>query len=217
MIFVKNYGEPPICEKEILRYAGCKNESDLPAGLLKECLIEAGGVLKYRVCYSVFDLSVNGENCDFGAFSVTSRYLAKNLCDCEKAVVVAATVGVGVDRLISKYGAVSPARAVIFDAIGTERIEALLDAFCADIGDETGLSVKPRLSPGYGDIDLSYQKDLFSVLDCQRKIGLTLNSSMLMSPSKSVTAIAGLAADYTKKPDENKCAGCTKTNCAYKR
>ena len=39
---------------------------------------------------------------------------------------------------------------------------------------------------------LRYQKDIFSVLDCQRKIGLTLNDSMLMSPTKSVTAIIGI-------------------------
>ena len=30
------------------------------------------------------------------------------------------------------------------------------------------------------------------MLDCPRKIGLTLNDSLLMSPTKSVTAIVGL-------------------------
>ena len=51
------------------------------------------------------------------------------------------------------------------------------------------------------------QKDIFKVLDCERKIGLTLNESLLMSPSKSVTAIVGIAAK-PKKCKANKCDAC---------
>ena len=50
---------------------------------------------------------------------------------------------------------------------------------------------KNRFSPGYGDFDIVYQKDIFAILDCPKRIGLTLNSSLMMSPSKSVTAIIG--------------------------
>jgi cobalamin-dependent methionine synthase I len=54
------------------------------------------------------------------------------------------------------------------------------------------MALRPRFSPGYGDLPLELQTNLFKVLDCQHFIGLTLNDSMLMSPSKSVTAIVGL-------------------------
>ena len=76
-------------------------------------------------------------------------------------------------------------------AIGAERIEALCDCFEADVRGEYG-SIRSRFSPGYGDLSLDFQNDLFRVLDCQRTIGLVLNESMLMSPSKSVTAIIGV-------------------------
>ena len=73
----------------------------------------------------------------------------------------------------------------------------------------------PRFSPGYGDLPLSLQRDIFRVLDCPRKIGLTLNESLLMSPSKSVTAIVGLG-----HPRESSCSGgcnqCSKTDCIYR-
>ena len=36
------------------------------------------------------------------------------------------------------------------------------------------------------------QKDIFKILDCSKKIGLTLTDSLLMSPTKSVTAIVGI-------------------------
>ena len=55
-----------------------------------------------------------------------------------------------------------------------------------------GKSLRTRVSPGYGDISLTMQKDIFAILDCERKIGITLNEDLLMSPSKSVTAIAGI-------------------------
>jgi cobalamin-dependent methionine synthase I len=36
------------------------------------------------------------------------------------------------------------------------------------------------------------QKDIFAALDCPRRIGLTLGEGMLMSPTKSVTALIGV-------------------------
>ncbi|NLB15389.1 MAG: Vitamin B12 dependent methionine synthase activation subunit, partial [Clostridiales bacterium] len=132
---------------------------------------------------------------NFGAFSVQSADLAKNLYGCESVLLFAATVGVGIDRLISKYSRISPARSVIIDALGAERIEALCDALCEDFALENKAKLKPRFSPGYDDLPLEAQKDVFAVLDCPRKIGLSLNDSLLMSPTKSVTAFAGIVRE----------------------
>ena len=59
---------------------------------------------------------------------------------------------------------------------------------------EKGVLLKPRFSAGYGDLPLTVQREIFSQLNPDRKIGLTLNESLLMSPSKSVTAFAGIEA-----------------------
>ncbi|MBO4343323.1 MAG: Vitamin B12 dependent methionine synthase activation subunit [Clostridia bacterium] len=192
MVFTKFYENPPVDRKEVLRYAGCRDEEAVFGKLLDECIAEAEEGLSLKVCYSVFDVKIRAELCDFGAFSVKSKDLAENLKDCKRAVVFAATAGVGIDRLIAKYGSLAPSKAVMLQALGAERIEALCDAFCGDIKKEMNCETKPRFSPGYGDLDLSSQKDIFSVLNCEKHIGLTLNDSMLMSPSKSVTAIMGI-------------------------
>ena len=76
------------------------------------------------------------------------------------------------------------------------------------------MQLRPRFSPGYGDLPLELQKDVFRVLDCPRKIGLSLNESLLMSPSKSVTAIIGIGKGDVEA--ENKCSACEKTDCAYR-
>ena len=49
---------------------------------------------------------------------------------------LSATVGIGIDRIIAKYGALSPSKALIFQAIGAERIESLCDTLQRDIASE---------------------------------------------------------------------------------
>lgn len=215
VILSKTYIEPPFCEKEILRYAGCRGEREEISVLLKECIDEVKDKLAYKVCYRELSIKTVGDTCDFEVFSVHSEKLARNLKGCEKVILFAATVGVEIDRLIGKYGRLSPTKALLFQAIGAERIEALCDAFCADIKKEYNTGLEPRFSPGYGDLPLSAQKNIFAVLDPERRIGLTLNSSLLMSPSKSVTAIVGLT-NKQEKTITNKCAFCDNKDCAFR-
>ncbi|MCR5353598.1 MAG: Vitamin B12 dependent methionine synthase activation subunit [Clostridiales bacterium] len=191
-VYTKTYDLGEINKKEVMRYAGSGENAAFPDEILDECIGKAKNALSCKVCYAVFDVKICENNLDFGAFSVKSKNLAKNLKNCEKAVIFAATLGVGIDRLIAKYSAVSPSTALIFQALGAERVEALCDAFCEDIKKEFGAETRPRFSPGYGDFDIFCQKDIFAVLNCEKHIGLTLNDSMLMSPSKSVTAVVGI-------------------------
>ena len=117
---------------------------------------------------------------------------------CGGVLVFGATVGAEMDRLILKYSHLEPSKALIMQALGAERIESLCDAFCRETAQELtrqGKTLLPRVSPGYGDIPLTMQKELFALLDCPRKIGLTLSNQLIMSPSKSVTALAGIKYD----------------------
>ncbi len=191
-IITKTYKEPPICEKEILRYAGCKCADVETLSLLRACIDEARDELSYNVCYRELPVSADGSACDFGCFSAKSKNLAKNLKGCKSVIVFSATVGVGIDRLIAKYTRLSPAKALMLQAIGSERVEALCNAFCEDIKKERNAVLHPRFSPGYGDLPLSVQKDIFCVLECSKRIALSLNDSLLMSPTKSVTAFIGI-------------------------
>ena len=97
-----------------------------------------------------------------------------------------------IDRLILKNTVVSPTKSVIFDAVGSEQIEALCDTFCEYIKEEKNAEITPRFSAGYGDLPLLFQREIFKILGCEKNIGLTLNSSLIMSPNKSVTAIFGI-------------------------
>lgn len=214
VIFVKTYEEPIFCEREILRYAGCKKADVGMEALLKECIEEAREKLTYKVCYIELPVIIEEHTCDFDVFRVQSEKLTRYLRGCDRAVVFAATVGVEMDRLIAKYSRLSPSKALFFQALGAERIEALCDRFCEDMATQFGQKALSRFSPGYGDLPLSCQKDIFSVLDCERKIGLTLNDSLLMSPTKSVTAFVSTGGD--DGPHIHKCSACDMKNCAFR-
>ena len=192
LILIKNYKEPPVCNKEILRYADVKSPNNEILNILNECLNDVRDRLTYKVCYIKIPLSVNGKNCDFGIFKVNSENLAINLKDADEVIIFAATVGIEIDRLITKYSYISPVKAVMIQAIGTERIEALCNAFCKDMAENFYGVLSPRFSAGYGDLPLETQKEIFTILNCEKHIGLTLNESLIMSPTKSVTAFVGI-------------------------
>lgn len=214
VVLSKSYKEQLFCEKEILRYADCKEADSETMKLLQSCINEVKGKLTFKVCYRMLPAKITGSVCDFGLFSMNSKNLAVNLKGCEHIIVFAATIGVGIDRLIAKYGRISPSKALMFQAIGADQIEALCDTFCTDIEKEYDIATKPRFSPGYGDLQLAAQSDIFAVLDCEKRIGLTLNDSLIMSPSKSVTAIVGLGGE--ERQINNKCNACNMKDCTFR-
>ena len=182
----------PVDKREVLRYAGVRGTADEKTEeLFNECFSLVDGKFKYALCYKRFFVVQNEDSYDLGFASVNSALVKKRLEGCSEIVLFAATVGIETDRLIWRYSSISPARAHMIQSIGAERIEALCDTF-EDILKADGVDICPRFSAGYGDLPIELQKDIFKALDCPKNIGLTLNESLLMSPTKSVTAIIGI-------------------------
>jgi hypothetical protein len=194
-VFTEIYPAPAWNRREILRYASCGGADERTLSLMEECLAEIEPQLSYRVCFARFPVKREGDGIDLGFARVRSRGLAKNLDACDEIVLFAATVGLAPDRLTARFAGVSPAKALFFDAIGAERIEALCDAFCASLREkeaERGGFTRPRFSPGYGDLPLGLQREIFRALLPERHIGAALRESLIVSPAKTVTAIVGI-------------------------
>lgn len=194
-VYSLSFKEPSINKKEIMRYMSSQGGGDEILGLVDECLTEVREMLQYKVCYAILTAETDSNIISLSCGQITSRNLAKNLSGCDKAIIFAATIGIGIDRLISKYSRLSPAKALCLQAIGAERVEALCNDFCEKMESEfqgKGEKLRPRFSPGYGDLPLETQKMIFSLLDCPKRIGVTLGDTLLMSPSKSVTAFIGI-------------------------
>ncbi|MBE7065825.1 MAG: Vitamin B12 dependent methionine synthase activation subunit [Ruminococcaceae bacterium] len=197
VVYVKKYHGVEIERREIKRYMCAGGAGEDIDCIIDECLkeTEKSGVFNYTVCYRLYNCTAREKICNFGFSEIASSDLSKNLSNCEKALVFAATCGIGIDRLVSKYNRISPVKALCMQAIGTEHAEKLCDKFEDDIKKElaeNGYITKPRFSPGYGDLPIELQTDIFRELQCTAKAGITLNENLLMTPTKSVTAIIGI-------------------------
>lgn len=181
--------------REILRYAGDRGAGSELLPSVHQLLSELPGILTPKVCYTEYPLKITGENVDLGFACVSSRLLATHLSGCSSVIAFAATVGARLDRKIMRLGVESPVKQLVMQAIGTERVECLCDTFCLDMKNEysqKGKKLTSRFSPGYSDLPLSLQKDMLGALNSSKTVGVTLNESLLMSPSKSVSAVIGI-------------------------
>lgn len=193
MLFCKDGGDIEPCKKEALRYMGYKAEcpSEEFEKLYEKCNAEYKKAASYKAVMRKVPIILKSDNTiDFGFCEIQNENLYKNLSGCDGAYIFAATSGLAVDRLIMRYGKISPAEAMICDCIASSAIEV----WCDEINDKGKelYETKPRFSPGYGGVSLEYQKHILNFLDAQRKAGITLNEAFMMKPVKSVTAFIGI-------------------------
>jgi len=212
-----------INDKEVLRYLGYKGaEADERVHSLITEMIElfSENVVPKSV-YGLWDCQIDSSTISFGGISVKSKNLREHLKDCRHAVLLAATLGTEADTLIRRFSIQDMGKAVIAQAV----CAAMIEAYCDFIADEIeceifqkteidGLYPTPRFSPGYGDFDISHQKDILNILNCSR-IALTLTDGYMLIPSKSVTAVIGFSKE--KKHVTQKCESCAVSSCDFRK
>ncbi len=207
--------------RETLRYLGYKNQAADPAvmELIEGSWDDLERAASPKSFCREYGLTVNGEHIDAGVFQTDSRSLARNLKGCERVILLAASLGASVDVLIQRYSKLQVSRAVVLQAAAA----ACLEDYCDSVNEKLkedylkkGLYLRPRFSPGYGDFSLECQKAILQSLEAAKRVGITLTDSLLMAPSKSVTAVIGvsrLPGNCTVKG----CEACDKMDCVYRR
>lgn len=155
-----------------LRFLRVRREvDDETKSILLSCLDEFEKAVQYKASYRYFDIKIEGENVSFNDdFVLKSEKLAKNLRGCSGAFIFVATTSIGVDRLINKYMSLQVSRAVIIDAIGSAAVEGFCDLLCKTIQDESGVTFRPRFSPGYGDLTMLLFHQLMWRTNCRNWI-----------------------------------------------
>ena len=82
----------------------------------------------------------------------------------------------------------------MYQAVLAAMVEEVCDTLEVQIQAAHHCTLRRRYSPGYYDLKLESQKDFFKLIDITKRIGVTLSDSLLMIPSKSVTAFIGVEA-----------------------
>ena len=176
---------------QIYNYLGFRGVSADPKtdALIGECIAELEKIAQFRYLYRLFD-----EPPKFLAKEPYKAYL-----DGSRGVIICAmTLGISVDREINRLFRVNAARAVVLDSCASAYLEFRADEYEKTLGDD----LAPRFCPGYGGSPLCDLREIFGILSPE-KIGMSLNESDFMLPSKSMAGIIAVG-----KAAEKSCAGC---------
>lgn len=214
-------GNVIIPPSEVLRYLGYgRSRPDAGvSGMLQSCIDEFQSIASYRACRLLAEVSFEENAVVLEGLRIESRSLRHSMDGCVRAVIFSATAGVQPDRMVERYRLLSPARAAVLDAVGSAAVEAWCNQLCeqwrAEFAD-TGLRLRPRYSPGYGDFPIDAQKQLLTLLDAPRHAGISLTGASMMLPSKSVSAVVGLGAQGCTSAAQD-CERCNMRECAFRR
>lgn len=218
-------------KQEILRYLGYKRKQELTPEIdaeINQLMVEVQEIANPRYAFLIFDCEANEEQQTItihGAdLNLSGKSIYSHLKYAKKIVLLAATLGIEVERQIRKYELLAMSKGLILDSCCTEYIEKICDLAECEIEQEVegqGLILNRRFSPGYGDLPLTVQPEFLSVLEADKRLGINLSESLLMIPRKSITAILGLFDDEKlARPRRKKinCADCNlNQTCNYRR
>ncbi len=211
---------------EALRYMGCRNgtadEHTLAMLPVCEQLVLQNCIPRY--IYAVFDIRTteNGIAVGNSGLLLKGNDIRRHLTDCFAVILMCATVSAKIDTLIRRTQLEDMTKAIIINSFSGVAVEQLCDKaeqeIYLKISAEYADCYKTwRYSPGYGDLPLEHQKDILTILDTPRKIGVCTGESLTLTPLKSVTAIIGLSHSPVS-PSRRGCVCCNLRNvCQYRK
>lgn len=145
------------------------------------------------------------------------RKIAKALNGAESMAVVVATVGEKVEGLIKKYNdEYDFLKAYWCDKLSNWTLYKVIDQIKNEISNECeskDYHITSHWGPGYCGWNISEQEKLlpFSVAN---ELGISLSSSMLMHPIKSISGVIGIGKNVVYK--KSGCSDCNLVTCAYR-
>lgn len=182
---------------EVLRYMGCPpQQADTSLReTVAQCTHTLLEAVRPRWTHRAFSITQEqgGVRLSSGLL-LPGQDIAAHLQGCSQVVVFCATLSAQVDRLIRQAESRDMLQALCLDCCATAAVEQLCDQIETHIHGEYPDCFFPfRFSPGYGDLPLSVQGPLLTLLDAPRTLGLCASSSHILTPRKSVTALVGVS------------------------
>lgn len=194
---------PAVPRKDrILSRLGYRNGvTELKAGdtlLIEECIKQGSYLCKPAGAYlnvPISSRSDSGVVLD-NKINLQSRSLSNLLKDSHSVILMASTVGLEVSkRVFNEIEKGNAAAGLIIDSVASQTADAVLDWIVQMLNGmlarEGKRLTKHRYSPGFGDLPLLYQKDIFEALQLSR-LDMALTEKFMMVPEKSVIAVAGV-------------------------
>ena len=216
--------EVRIPKDEVLRYLGYKKqeiEKSLDK-LIDETIEESKTLILPKFVYGSYENRLIDKGVLLAGTNLVfqGKDIKEHLKYSKEVIVMAATIGSKIETRIKFYEKSNLTKALILDSCATTVVEEVCDQIEEYIKSEANkknLSITFRYSPGYGDLPLTIQGELLSILKADKTIGLTASAHHLLFPRKSVTAIIGLIP-MGKELKEKGCETCKNyETCGFRR
>lgn len=208
---------------KVLRYLGHTNQAidANTEALLKQCIAEIKELAFKKFIYESYNIHKKNHSITLKdtILVMESKDIRAHLAYSDKCTLMAASLGLEVDRKIAYYSKTDMTKSLILDACASTAVEALCNEVEEIIRKEAydqGYHITSRFSPGYGGLPITLQKPITQILQTYPKMGLTVSENSILLPRKSVTAIIGWQKE---KPDAkmNQCQQCNKEDCLYRK
>ncbi|MCM1023137.1 MAG: hypothetical protein NC395_03665 [Prevotella sp.] len=207
---------------EAFRYMGIRGEPpENITALADECesRLVAAATPKFHWVYAdIGDVSDNAVTLSGHRLVLRGRDISAHLDGCFGTAFLCATLGDGVDKLLRTIQAEDMAKALAADALASAAVEQVCDRAETEIGERfAGKFTTWRFSPGYGDFPLECQGDFLATVNAMRTVGVCVTEGGLLTPTKSVTAVIGIADEPISKKRQG-CGTCKiREKCDFRK
>lgn len=211
--------------EEVLRLQGYRKGRDIKGRvkeLLKVALKEGASLITPRAIAKVVAVKKmeEGRLRLAGGYELKVGKAARSWEGAQQLAAVFCTIGPALEERVEElFRAQDFAQGLMLDSVGSAAVESLADEvnyfFCQEARRQ-GWGTGPRLSPGYGEWELTDQKVLFALLPGE-EIGIKLNAQCMMLPRKSVSFCLGMGIGFASLARVNPCLYCGLKYCSYRR
>lgn len=210
-----------------LGYTDVNTIDDVTENQIKQLSQQLENMVTPKSVYKVFhidnvDTDTKTVTLSNTVLKLTGNNITQLLKESDKCILMAITLGQNVDMLIRQTQIRDMSSAVILDACSSSLVEEycnlLEDNIKETLQEQYGeIYLTDRFSPGYGDLPLDIQNNFCKVIESDKKIGVNVSSTNIMSPKKSITAIIGIC----NNPQPMRIKGCAYCmlvkECTYKK
>jgi hypothetical protein len=207
--------------KDVLRREGFQGYSqirpeikvlikELLAGIRKTHLLEP--VAAYEI-YTTTELSQRQP-------MVRDSLLSSVLPHTKELAIAVCTIGPRLEKKVTDYTSQGePLQGTLLDGIGSAAVDSLTEEVCKFITDEAssrGYEASSPINPGMPGLPIAAQWQLLKLV-AAGEIGVSLTSSGVMVPRKSVSLVMGIGPQMPKWTRTEVCARChLKKTCPYR-
>jgi len=193
-------------------------------GLLHELLasVESARLLKPSIVHSSYSVVEIGPDHVLAESNVTLRGTSFHsvLSEAKKLAVVIYTIGPDLENMVTQdFNRTEYLRGLLLDNIGDAALDLLYEEVCQLIKVEAasyGYQGSSPISPGMSGFPISEQRRLFELVPA-REIGVSLTSSGMMVPRKSVSMVIGMGPKMPQWSQAEACARCgSGDTCPYR-